>query len=442
MSAPRKRVLPTEPVVAHLESLAHDGRGIAHLEGKAVFIDGALPGETVAFRYTARHGKHDEGRVSNVLVPSPERVEPRCLHAAICGGCSLQHLAPQAQIEAKQQVLIENLDRIGGVRPETLLEPLSGAVWGYRYKARLGVKHVVKKGRVLVGFREKGSSYLADLSGCEILHPCVGTRLTGLQGLISQLSISDRIPQIEVAVGDDAAALVFRVLDSPTENDVERLQRFARDCNLHLYLQPKGPDSLSLLWPAVSELSYRLPAYGLELGFLPTDFTQINPDINRKMIDHALRLLAPGPNESVLDLYCGLGNFTLPLARRAAQVTGVEGDAGLVARARQNARRNGIGNVVFHVANLVGLTGQECWVRNGYDKALLDPPRSGAAALLPQLRRLAPGSLVYVSCHPGSLARDAGLLIREAGYRLAAAGVMDMFPHTVHVESIALFERR
>ena len=442
MSAPRKRVLPTEPVVAHLESLAHDGRGIAHLEGKAVFIDGALPGETVAFRYTARHGKHDEGRVSNVLVPSPERVEPRCLHAAICGGCSLQHLAPQAQIEAKQQVLIENLDRIGGVRPETLLEPLSGAVWGYRYKARLGVKHVVKKGRVLVGFREKGSSYLADLSGCEILHPRVGTRLTGLQGLISQLSISDRIPQIEVAVGDDAAALVFRVLDSPTENDVERLQRFARNCNLHLYLQPKGPDSLSLLWPAASELSYRLPAYGLELGFLPTDFTQINPDINRKMIDHALRLLAPGPNESVLDLFCGLGNFTLPLARRAAQVTGVEGDAGLVARARQNARRNGIGNVVFHVANLVGLTGQECWVRNGYDKALLDPPRSGAAALLPQLRRLAPGSLVYVSCHPSSLARDAGLLIREAGYRLAAAGVMDMFPHTAHVESIALFERR
>ena len=442
MPAPPKRVLPAEPVVAHLESLAHDGRGVAHLEGKAAFIDGALPGETVAFRYTARHRKHDEGRVSSVLVPSPERVEPRCLHAAICGGCSLQHLAPRAQIEAKQQVLIDNLERIGGVRPDTLLEPLSGAVWGYRYKARLGVKHVVKKGRVLVGFREKGSSYLADLSGCEILHPSVGARLTGLQELISQLSISARIPQIEVAIGDHAAALVFRVLDSPTDNDVERLRQFARDCNLHLYLQPKGPDSLSLLWPASSELSYRLPAYGLELGFLPTDFTQINPDINRKMVDQALRLLAPGPNESVLDLFCGLGNFTLPLARRAAQVTGVEGDAGLVARARQNARRNGIGNVAFHAANLVGLTGQESWLHRGYDKALLDPPRSGAAALLPQLRRLAPGSLVYVSCHPGSLARDAGLLVREAGYHLAAAGVMDMFPHTAHVESIALFERR
>lgn len=434
--------MPAQPVVAHLESLAHDGRGVAHVEGKAVFIDGALPGEVVEFVYTARRRQHDEGRVSSILALSPDRVEPRCLHAAICGGCSLQHLAPRAQIEAKQQILINRLERIGRVRPETLLEPLTGAEWGYRCKARLGVKHVIRKGKVLVGFREKGSSYLADLRRCEVLHPSVGTRLTDLQVMIEELSISARIPQIELAIGDDAGALIFRVLDMPTDNDIERLQGFARDYNLHLYLQPKGPDSVRLLWPEASDLTYSLPAYGLQLGFLPTDFTQINPEINRKMIDQALRLLAPGANDSILDLFCGLGNFTLPLARQAAQVTGVEGDAGLVERARQNARRNGIGNAAFHVANLAELTGQESWLRESYDKVLIDPPRSGAAELFAQLGRLAPRSLVYVSCHPDSLARDAGILVSESGYQLLAAGVMDMFPHTAHVESIALFERR
>ncbi len=442
MSARRKRALPAEPVFAHIESLAHDGRGVAHVEAKAVFIDGALPGEAVEYLYTARGRKHDEGRVSSILEPSSDRVEPRCLHAAICGGCSLQHLAPKAQIEAKQQILINSLERIGGVRPETLLEPLTGAVWEYRHKARLGVKHVLKKGKVLVGFREKGSSYLAELSRCEVLHPSVGTRLSDLRVLIQELSISARIPQIEVAIGDEAGALIFRVLDMPTERDIERLRGFARDYNLHLYLQPKGPDSVSLLWPEASDLSYSLPAYGLELGFLPMDFTQINPEINRRMIDQALRLLAPGPNDSVLDLFCGLGNFTLPLARQAGQVTGIEGDAGLVERARQNARRNGIGNAAFQVANLAELTGQEPWLHESYDKLLIDPPRSGAAALIPQLGRLAAKSLAYVSCHPGSLARDAGMLVSEAGYRLVAAGVMDMFPHTAHVESMALFERR
>jgi len=441
MSARRKRKLPVDPVAVHVDDLSHDGRGVARLDGKAVFIDGALPGEDVEFVYTAKRRKHDEGRVHKVVKASLDRVEPRCLHAAICGGCSLQHMAPSAQISAKQQVLLDNLERIGDVQPKEVLAPLTGALWGYRYKARLGVRHVRKKGRVLVGFREKRSSFLADLSACEVLHTDVGKHLYELAKLIQSLSISAQIPQIEVAMGDDDCALVFRVLEAPSSDDMQALKLFAQQHNFHVYLQPKGPDTVSLLWPQASDLTYRLPAHDIALHFLPTDFTQINPDINRKMIDQALALLEPQANDAVLDLFCGLGNFTLPLARHVSSITGVEGDAALVERARGNAQVNDVKNAEFHVADLARLVGQESWLKTRYDKLLIDPPRSGAAEVMPYIGQLAPERIVYVSCHPGSLARDAGMLVNEQGYTLEAAGVMDMFPHTAHVESIALFVR-
>jgi 23S rRNA (uracil1939-C5)-methyltransferase len=423
-----------------VESLGHDGRGVAHPGGKAVFIDGALPGETVAIDYLASHRNYDEARVRTVHEPSPHRVEPGCPHFGVCGGCSLQHLEAGEQIVAKQQVLLDNLSRIGGVTPEEVLPPLRGPVWGYRGKARLGIKDVIKKGRVLIGFREKRSSYLADLQRCEVLHPSVGTRLPAIADMITGLTARSRMPQVEVAVTDSATALVFRHLDALGEADLDRLKAFARDQNIHVYLQPGGPDSVRALWPEDSTLSYALPAQGIELDFRPTDFTQINSAINRLMVERVLQLLAPEGSHRVLDLYCGLGNFTLPLARHAAAVVGIEGDAGLVARARHNASRNGIENAAFHVADLAASNIEASWAGQTYDRILLDPPRSGAAAALDLVGNIRPVRVVYVSCHPGSLARDTARLVEDFGYRLLAAGVMDMFPHTAHVESIALFE--
>jgi 23S rRNA (uracil1939-C5)-methyltransferase len=425
-----------------VESLAHDGRGVAHIDGKAVFIDGALPGETVAIDYLATHRHYDEARVRAVHVPSPHRVEPMCPYFGVCGGCSLQHLEAGEQILAKQQALLDNLQRIGRVTPGEVLPPLRGPVWGYRGKARLGIKDVIKKGRVLVGFREKHSPYVADLRRCEVLHPSVGERITVLAELIGGLRARSRIPQVEVAVTDSVTALVFRHLDALAEADLEQLKAFARDQNIHLYLQPGGPDSVHALWPEDSSLSYALPAEGIVLDFRPTDFTQINSAINRLMVDRVLQLLEADGSHRVLDLFCGLGNFTLPLARHAGAVVGVEGDAGLVARARHNAHRNGIGNAVFHVADLSARQIEASWAGQTYERILLDPPRSGAAAALEVVGNIRPGRVVYVSCHPGSLARDAARLVGDFGYRLLAAGVMDMFPHTAHVESIALFEDR
>ena len=423
-----------------VESLGHDGRGVAHPGGKAVFIDGALPGETVAIDYLATHRNYDEARVRTVHEPSPHRVEPGCAHFGVCGGCSLQHLEAGEQIVAKQQVLLDNLSRIGGVIPEEVLPPLRGPVWGYRGKARLGIKDVIKKGRVLIGFREKRSAYLADLRRCEVLHPSVGARLPAIADLITGLTARSRMPQVEVAVTDNATALVFRHLDALGEADLDRLKTFARDQNIHVYLQPGGPDSVRPLWPEDSTLSYALPAQGIELEFRPTDFTQINSAINRLMVERVVQLLAPEGSHRVLDLYCGLGNFTLPLARHAASVVGIEGDAGLVARARHNADRNGIDNATFHVADLAASNIEASWAGQTYDRILLDPPRSGAAAALDLVGNIRPARVVYVSCHPGSLARDTARLVGDLGYRLLAAGVMDMFPHTAHVESIALFE--
>jgi 23S rRNA (uracil1939-C5)-methyltransferase len=442
MSRRRKKPkLPNYPVRVAVESMSHDGRGIAHVDGKAVFVDGALPGEEISFLYTGRSRRHDEGRLCEVFTASPERVEPRCAHFDICGGCSLQHQAEDRQIYSKQQTLLDNLTRIGRVQPQRLLDPLTGPVWGYRNKARLGVKFVKKKGRVLVGFREKRKPYLADIRRCDVLHPSVGERIGELAALIQRLQARERIAQIEVAVGDAVSVLVFRNLAPLNEADSQVLREYARSTGLHIYLQPKGPDSIELLWPETSQLGYRLSAYDVEIRFLPIDFTQVNPAINQAMIQQALLLLQIDSSSRVLDLFCGLGNFTLPMARTAAQVIGVEGDAGLVQRARDNASHNGIDNTQYHAVDLSADSGDQVWMQRSYDRILLDPPRSGAQEMVSCLDKLGAERIVYVSCHPGSLARDAGILVNELDYRLEAAGVMDMFPHTTHVESMALFVR-
>ncbi len=438
--ARRKRSLPAEPVEAFIDSLSHDGRGVARVEGKVVFVDGALPGERVMFRYTCRRRKNDEGRVTEILEPSPERVSPRCQWFERCGGCTLQHLDPEAQIRLKQQTLVEQLRRIGGVEAAGILPPLTGPRWGYRHKARLGVRYVKAKGRVLVGFREKHSGFIVDMDRCEVLHPSVGERIREIADLIHSLQARERIPQIEVAVGDDVAALVFRHLDPLTEGDRDALRRFGERSELHIYLQPAGPDSVSPLWPEESQLLYRLPDFDLEFRFLPTDFTQVNSELNRMMVSRAVSLLDPRPDELLLDLFCGIGNFTLPLARRAAEVIGVEGEPGLVQRAKENAARNGLDNVTFQVADLTE-SADTGWEGRRFHKILLDPPRSGALEVLPRLAAFDAARILYVSCNPATLARDAGELVNRYGYRLISAGVMDMFPHTAHVESIAVFER-
>ncbi len=422
--------------------LSHDGRGVGRVDGKAVFVDGALAGERVRARMKKRKRSFDEAELLEVLSPSADRVVPRCPHFGRCGGCALQHLSPQAQIAAKQRVLLENLERIGGVVPLRVLAPLTDAVWGYRRKARLGVKYVRNKQRVLVGFREAADPrYIADIDRCEVLVPAVGERLADLARLIEGLDARERIAQIEVAAGDETTALVFRNLDPLSERDRAALIAFAQSTGLAILLQPGGNDSVTPLWPERVDLSFAIPAADARLDFRPLDFVQVNAGLNLRMIDHALALLDPQPDERVLDLFCGLGNFTLPLARHAAEVVGVEGEAGLVQRARDNAARNGIGNARFFAADLAKPLAGQPWLAETFDRVLIDPPRTGADALLAQLPTRDVKRLVYVSCHPGSLARDAALLVREHGFTLSAAGAMDMFPHTAHVESIAVFDR-
>ncbi|MBF0255946.1 MAG: 23S rRNA (uracil(1939)-C(5))-methyltransferase RlmD [Gammaproteobacteria bacterium] len=434
-----------------IENLSHDGRGVAHLDGKTLFLPGALAGERVRFRYSARHRRFDLGTVREVLRPSPDRVEPRCPHVAVCGGCSLQHQRVEAQIRDKQQALLEAFKRIGKLEPEQILPPLIPADhWGYRKKARLGVKWVEKKGRVLVGFREQGSGFIADIGSCAVLDPRVGQRLQALSELIGGLSVRDRIAQIEVAIGDDGGdsrpVLVLRNLAPLSPADLASLSAFGEQHGLRMGLQPGGVDSIHALEEGENPnrdwgLNYSIPEADVRIAFQPADFTQVNSDINRQMIAQALALLDPGPQDQVLDLFCGLGNFSLPLARRSAQVVGVEGDEGLVARARQNALANGISNAEFYSANLYEPLQPAPWLSQRFSKALLDPPRSGAAEVLELLPRLGVERLLYVSCYPATLARDAGILVQQLGYRLHSAGVMDMFPHTAHVESIALFHR-
>ncbi|HUH54278.1 MAG TPA: 23S rRNA (uracil(1939)-C(5))-methyltransferase RlmD [Rhodanobacter sp.] len=443
----RSNSVPATPFEATITDLSHDGRGVARVDGKALFVSGALLDERVMVRLRKRHRHFDEAEVVEVITPSPHRVEPRCRHFAECSGCSLQHLDAEAQIAAKQRVLAENFERIGKVAPQQWLPPLTGEPWAYRRKGRLSVRHVLKKGRVLVGFREEANPrFVADVQQCEVLHPAIGPKVGLLAELINGLDAVDAIAQIEFAGGDDTMALVFRHLQPLGEADLAALVAFGQQHGLAIYLQPGNNSSVHPLWPAQPRLAFRIASddarfADVELEFEPLDFVQVNANMNQRMVAHAMTLLDPQPTDRVLDLFCGLGNFTLPIARRVAEVVGVEGEHGLVQRAAQNAARNGIDNATFHVANLFEDQRASDWARTPWDKVLLDPPRAGADQLLAYLPHRKTRRVVYVSCHPASLARDAGILVNQHGFTLASAGVMDMFPHTAHVESIALFER-
>lgn len=433
--------MKTTTFEADISDLTHDGRGVARVDGKAVFVAGALPGERVQAHIRRRHRSFDEAQVDTLLTRASNRVEPRCAHFGQCAGCALQHMAPEAQIAAKQRVLSDNFERIGKVQPERWLSPLTDQSWGYRRKGRLSVKHVAKKGRVLVGFREQNPRFVADVRRCEVLHPALGPKVEVIGDMLGTLEASGDIPQIEFAAGDDSVALVVRHLTPLSEHDQAVLTGFGQAHGFAMYLQPKGVDSVHPLWPEHPQLRFRIPESNVELEFEPLDFVQINAGMNRAMIARALDLLDAQADDTVLDLFCGLGNFTLPTARCVAEVVGVEGDHALVERAAANAARNGIENASFHAANLFEDHRGASWARRDYSKLLLDPPRAGADKLLDYLPGQSVQRVVYVSCHPASLARDAALLADRHGFRMTAAGVMDMFPHTAHVESIALFER-
>jgi 23S rRNA (uracil1939-C5)-methyltransferase len=429
--------------VADITDLSHDGRGVARAAGKTVFIDDALPGERVEWVRLRRGRNFDEGRLERVLTRSADRVEPRCPHFGVCGGCALQHLSPAKQLEFKQQQLMEALTRIGRVTTDEILPPLQGGVWNYRRRARLAARWVPKKQRTVVGFRERSTPYIADLRSCDVLQPPVDKLIEPLSLLASGLSIRNRLPQIEVAVADNAIALVVRILDALTPADRTLFEEFGRDHGVQVFLQPGGYETLTPLVGEPAPLEYRLAAFDVTLRFRPTDFVQVNAELNAQMVQRAVDLLRPAAGESVLDLYCGLGNFSLPLARSGAHVVGVEGDASLIERARANAELNGLAtNSEFLAANLADESFADAsWAKRSYDKVLLDPPRAGAKETLSTIARSGARTVLYVSCHPGSLARDAGILVHEHGYALKAAGVMDMFPHTAHVESAALFQR-
>ncbi|MCP5161628.1 MAG: 23S rRNA (uracil(1939)-C(5))-methyltransferase RlmD [Hahellaceae bacterium] len=436
----KKIALP--PIKVAIEKLSHEGRGIAFTEGKTQFVEGALPGEQVMASYLQSRSRFDELKTVEVLVPSAERVVPPCEHATLCGGCSLQHMAPEAQIALKQTVLKDQFTHFGGVEPEQWVDPLVGPELGYRRKARLGVRYVIKREEVLIGFREKHSNFLTALSHCEVLDKRVGHKIEALKELVRSLTVYQQVPQIEVAMGDDAVALVIRHMAPMSEQDLQLLRNFSEEHQFTIYLQPKGPDTVHRLWPesGTDRLHYMLPDYDLKMAFHPLDFTQVNADINKNMINRALEWLAPEAGDRVLDLFCGLGNFTLPLARKAAAVVGVEGDDAMVVRGRENALANEINNVRFYGADLQSDFTKAEWAAEGFDKILIDPPRSGALDVVNYLPAFGASRIVYVSCNPATLARDAGVLVAH-GYRLVKAGVMDMFPHTTHVESIALFER-
>jgi 23S rRNA (uracil1939-C5)-methyltransferase len=421
-----------------IDSLDAEGRGVARTaEGKVVFVEGALPGEEVAFQVLKKKASFEVGRLTAIGKSASSRQAPRCPHFGVCGGCSLQHTDARTQMAAKQRWLEENLARIGKVEPETMLPIVYGEDWRYRRRARLGARFVDKKGGALVGFREKRSSYITDMRECHVLPEAISALIVPLRSLTETLSIRARLPQIELAVGDNAAVLIIRHLDALTGEDEALVRQFAREHGVHVWLQPGGPESARPFEPAQSELYYDLPEFGVRIGFGPTDFTQVNHGVNRILVSRAVRLLDPQPGERIADLFCGLGNFSLPLARRGAQVTGFEGSAALVERARANAAANGL-PAQFEVMNLFR-RGLEAF--GPFDKLLIDPPREGAVEIVKALPPGWPRRIVYVSCDPATLARDAGVLVHAAGFRLSAAGVVNMFPHTAHVESIALFER-
>lgn len=430
-----------EPMIVEIERLTHDARGVCRVGEKAVFVADALPGETARVQPLRRRKGQEEARLLEVLTPAGDRVSPRCDYFGTCGGCAMQHLAHAAQLREKEQQLLSALVRIGGARPEALLPPLAAEPWSYRRRARLGVRWVRAKNRVLVGFRERNGSFIADMQHCEILaEPC--RELPGmLADLIGELSIRERLPQVEVTVADNAVALVFRVLDAPTPEDLSRLGFFAQSCGWRVYLQPAGLDSITLQYGDSEPLFYWLDDQQVKICFGPADFIQVNGALNELMVRAAMEALALEPGVRMLDLFCGLGNFSLPAARRGATVTGVEGDAALVAKARRNAEANAL-EAEFVLSNLFDEQLADFpWARRKYDRVLLDPPRAGARAAVAYMPKLAPARIVYISCHPGTLARDAAAL-QQQGYALRAAGIIDMFPQTAHVESMAIFTRR
>ncbi len=432
-----------EPEIGVIAAATHDGRGIVSGEGKKVFVAGALPGEQVRFVRRKRRRNFDEAELLEVLEASPERVPARCAVYGRCGGCSLQHMSIDAQRDIKAQSLRDNLERIGKLEPDEWLAPLTGGEWHYRRRARLAVKDVAAKGRTLVGFRERHAPFVADMRRCEVLRKPVDALIEPLSDVVGALSIRARVPQIEVAVADNAVALVLRILDPLGDDDERVLRQFADQHNVWLYLQPGGLDSIFRLVPeGTGELTYELPEFEISMVFEPADFVQINADINERMVALAMELLQVESSHRVLDLFAGIGNFSLPLARRAGSVLGIEGEPSLVARARDNARRNGLENAEFLSTDLAAVDGSEGWLEAGCDRLLLDPARSGAEAVVRRMPLLGPERVVYVSCHPGTLARDAGILVHEAGYRLLAAGIIDMFPHTAHVESVAVFSKQ
>lgn len=428
---------------AIIESLDHDGRGVCHVDGKAVFVSGALPGEKVEYTAYRRKPSYELADADRILRPSAQRVGPRCRYFGRCGGCSMQHFDSSAQAAAKQRVLEDSLWHVGRVRAGVVYPPIYGPSWGYRERARIGVRLVPKKGGVLVGFHERRSSYIADMLSCEILPPAISAMLPAMRRLIAALSIPDRLPQIEIAVSETATVLVFRNLLPLTVADESLLRVFAEENGVQVWLQPKGPDSVHRLHPVDGPgLSYTVPEFGLRLDFGPTDFTQVNVPINRMLIRRAMQLLRPASGDRIADLFCGLGNFSLPIARCGARVVGVEGSAALVTRAQANASLNGLSErSEFHVANLFEATEDSMAALGELDKLLIDPPREGAIAVVKAIAERAPGRIVYVSCNPATLARDAAVLVHEKGYRLMGAGIANMFPQTSHVESIALFER-
>ncbi len=433
-----------------IESVDHEGQGIARsAEGKTVFVDGALAGETVEARITRQKPNYDKAVVETVIIASASRVRPRCPHFGVCGGCSMQHLDARAQVAVKQRVLEDNLQRIGNVVPEVVFPAIEGPHWGYRQRARLSVRHVAKKGGVLVGFHEKRSSYVADMRECHVLPEHLSALLPKLRELIGAMSIRDRAPQIEYAQGDGLPVLVLRNLEPLPDDDIALLKRFAANHEVQWYLQPKGPETAAPLPGESHTLGYRLSEFGLRHPFSPTEFTQVNPHINEMLVRRAMRWLDIQPNDRVGDFFCGLGNFTLPIAQRAAFTLGVEGSASLVARAHENAQVNGLASrVSYTVTNLFEVEGSWLCALPRLNKWLIDPPRDGALALVKALpdqsspdRGTAPETIVYVSCNPATLARDASILVHEKGYRLLGAGVANMFPHTAHVESLAVFRR-
>ncbi len=440
-----------------VESIDLEAQGVAHrADGKVVFIDGALPGEQVQAQIGRRKNNWEQGTLTAMRRESSQRVRPACphfgLHAGACGGCKMQHLHPSAQVAVKQRALEDNLKHLAKVVPERVLRPMEGAPWGYRKRARLSVRYVAKKGTVLIGFHERKSRYVADMQTCAVLPPAVSALLMPLRALIGSMEARERLPQIELAMGDRVTALVLRNLEPLSAGDQALLRAFAAQHGVQWWLQPKGPETVHLLDEGGPVLAYGLPEFGISMPFRPTDFTQVNHDINRLLVERALKLLAVQPTERVIDWFCGLGNFTLPLARQAAQVLGIEGSETLVARSRENARFNRIDNATFDARNLFELLPSDLATYGPAERWLVDPPREGAFALVKAVADAVespasapgwqpPARIVYVSCNPATLARDAGVLVHLAGYRLSAAGVVNMFPHTAHTESIAVFNR-